>query len=292
MTHVWLFLGDRVEIPVHEELEWMWALFLLWNAACLGAITLSCWVPSRGIRQLCHSQLPNAPFMRIFPRTEAWRTSGLAIHPDTEGVHHFIVSITSTEIQFLTYYGYVPSMDEVYNIVWQPLMNKHWLNIWANVMLTDFRLSNEIMHLNRGIDRVLGSDALGGSFMQFLAPEDILGTYSQVVASLTEHVKAEGIDHGHLNNAFMKSTNLVMEWHLKKLAWSRPSANQTLNSLRVMTHATFFMEQDQFSYIEVDEKCQNIMQLVLAKQAAEDVKGRKYGMVLHLFLHTSIHVRK
>ncbi|KAI6130689.1 hypothetical protein EDD16DRAFT_1700647 [Pisolithus croceorrhizus] len=219
---------------------------------------------------------------------EDFRSDYSRIHPDTKGVHHFIVSITSTEIQLLAHYGYVPCTDKVYGIVWQPLMDKHWLDMRANATLTDLRLSNEITRVSGAINRVLGSDALGSALMQFLAPEDISGTCSQVAASLTEHVKAGGIAYEHPNNAFVRNTDLVIEWHLEKLARSRPNADQTLNSLRAMTRATFFTAKDQFDRVGVDEERQKIVRLALAKQVAEDVQGRKYGSSFTLRTSTCV----
>ncbi|KAI6161172.1 hypothetical protein EDD17DRAFT_1759547 [Pisolithus thermaeus] len=213
----------------------------------------------------------------------------LQIHPDTNGLHRFITSITSTEMQILAHYGYVPCADRVYGIVWQPLMDEHWFSMRANALLIDLRLSNEIARISGAIDRVLGSDALVGTFMQFLTPEDISDTCSQVATSLTEHVKAEGIAHGHPNNAFVRSTDLVMEWHLEKLARSGLNADQTLNSLRAMTRAAFFTAQDQFDCIGVDEERRKIVRLALAKQVAEDVQGRKYDS--SFTLRTSTRVR-
>ncbi|KAI6116432.1 hypothetical protein F5141DRAFT_1062484 [Pisolithus sp. B1] len=257
-------------IPVHEELERTWALHTQHiqrdkgnNTFMLGIIRGHKTVTSlMTFQHASHEDLAKNCGMGDFG------SDYLRIHPDTNGLHHFITSITSTEMQILAHYGYVPCADRVYGIVWQPLMDEHWFSMRANTSLIDLRLSNEIAHISGAIDRVLSSDALVGTFMQFLMPEDISDTCSQVATLLTEHVKAEGITHGHPNNAFVRSTDLVMEWHLEKLAQSGLNADQTLNC--------------------VDEERQKIVQLALAKQVAEDVQGRKYDSLFTLCTSTCI----
>ncbi|KAI6108562.1 hypothetical protein EDD16DRAFT_1711921 [Pisolithus croceorrhizus] len=275
-------------IPVFEELEWMWALYMnVLNATdtiILGhdhiIFHTGVLSKSRGICKYMSGQIfamecwmfggNNAFMLGIIKQHKMvalLTTFQHASHKDlikSQGMEDFRSDYSCIHTDTKVVHHFIVSIMSM-----EPLMDEHWLDMQVNATLMDLRLYDKITCL--------------------LAPEDISGTCSQVADSLMECVKIGGIAYKHLNNAFMRNTDLVIEWHLEKLAQSRPNTDQTLNSLGVMMHMTFFTAQDQFDHIGVDEDWQKIVWLALAKQVAKDVQGRKYGS--SFTLHASMCVR-